>query len=265
MMVQSTNHAIISWPPTTLANCRGKQSNRPTVGGAKCMFGEGYTIDSWPTRSHICIHACMLRRRWWLWVFVRLIGMVSCHRQWVPPINFEFFKSRKISNFAKSHRFHTHMEISKCGEEKKNIFMQQTNHVSHKSGQDVYFLVKGTTLMGSITFRRKNDVCASLLIFDKSLKLGGVMLSGRYNISEIRTTSRKFRFLRIFQEKSEIILGAEIWDLWCRGRGNPLEIIPSHLVRWREGDDKRSTSHQSWEISGFVWKLETFFWICDHL
>ena len=95
--------------------------------------------------------------------------------------------------------------------EKNNIFMQQTiNHVSHKSGQDVYFLVKGTTLMGSITFRWKNDVCASLLIFDKSLKLGGVMLSGRYNISEIRTTSRKFRFLRIFQEKSEIILGAEI-------------------------------------------------------
>ena len=88
--------------------------------------------------------------------------------------------------------------------------MQQTiNHVSHKSGQDVYFLVKGTTLMGSITFRRKNDVFASLLTFDKSLKLDGVMLSARYNISEIRTTS-KFRFLRIFQEKSEIILGAEI-------------------------------------------------------
>ena len=77
-------------------------------------------------------------------------------------------------------------------------------NVSHVRGQDVYFLVKGTTLMGSITFRWENDVYASLLKFDKSLKLGGVMLSARYNISEIRTTS-KFRFLRIFQEKSEII------------------------------------------------------------
>ena len=96
-------------------------------------------------------------------------------------------------------------------EKKKHlVYMQQTNNVSHKSGQDVYFLVKGTTLMGSITFIWNNDVFASLLTFDKSLKLGGVMLSGRYNISEIRTTSRKFRFLRIFQEKSEIILGAEI-------------------------------------------------------
>ena len=62
--------------------------------------------------------------------------------------------------------------------EKNNIFMQQTiNHVSHKSGQDVYFLVKGTTLMGSITLRRENDAFASLLTFDKSLKLGWVMLS----------------------------------------------------------------------------------------
>ena len=83
-------------------------------------------------------------------------------------------------------------------------------NVSHIRGQDVYFLVKGTTLMGSITFRRKNDVFASLLTFDKSLKLGGVMLSARYNISEIRTTNKNYRFPRIFQEKSEIILGAEI-------------------------------------------------------
>ena len=83
-------------------------------------------------------------------------------------------------------------------------------NVSHIRGQDVYFLVKGTTLMGSITFRWKNDVCVSLLTFDKSLKLGGVMLSARYNISEIRTTNKNYRFPRIFQEKSEIILGAEI-------------------------------------------------------
>ena len=38
--------------------------------------------------------------------------------------------------------------------------MQQTNNVSHKSGQDVYFLVKGTTLMGLITFTWNNDVFA---------------------------------------------------------------------------------------------------------
>ncbi len=63
------------------------------------------------------------------------------------------------------------MEISKYGRERKEknlFFMQQTNHVSHKSGQDVYFLVKGITLMGSITFIWNNDVFASLLTFDKS-------------------------------------------------------------------------------------------------
>ena len=32
------------------------------------------------------------------------------------------------------------------------------------------------------------------------------------------------------------------------GRGNPLEIIPSHLVRWRLGDDRLSIVDQSWKF-----------------
>jgi len=79
----------------------------------------------------------------------------------------------------------------------------------------------------------------------KTRAMGDVECTGNYLWDQkiTSTNSRAFQMIsEKFPGKSERILCvAEMWHLGCVGRGNPVEIIPSHLVRWRVGDDRQST------------------------